>query len=248
MPIRMLAVDTASEICGVALAVDGKVGCEIIVHHGTTHTKTVMQAVDAALKSCRLTIAQIDIFAVTQGPGSFTGLRIGISTVKGLAVAMNRPMVGVSSLGVLAHQAAGDTPLVCSLMDARRNEVYWSLYRRRVNGLVPVVAEQVGPAIEIADHIDAECLLIGNGIRTCRLVLEPLLNERAQWAAEEHNGLRPAVLARLGWEKYLEDGGRDVNSVGPVYLRKSDAELKSSTGVIKIDKKMIKDLSAGNFS
>ncbi len=225
MPTRLLAVDTASEICGVALAVDGTVGCELIVNHGGTHTKTVMHAVEAVLKTTRLTIPEIDAYVVTQGPGSFTGLRIGISTVKGMASAMDKPMVGVSSLDVLAHQAPGDTPLVCSLMDARRNEVYWCLYRREAQGVIPLEQAQVGPAKKIARYIDSVCLMIGNGTHAYRHVLEPLLKDRARWIPENDNGLRPSMLARLGWEKFRQGDVEDVNIFSPVYLRKSDAEL-----------------------
>ena len=225
MPTRLLAVDTCSEVCGVALAVDGEIKNELIVNQGGTHTKNVMDAVDALLRISRSSIDGMDAFAVTQGPGSFTGLRIGISTVKGLATAMDKPMVGISSLDMLAHQACGNTPLVCALMDARRNEVYWRVYRRSDQGLSPLTPEKVGPAVEVASHIQDACFMIGNGTREYRKTLEPLLKVKVTWARDGENGLRPSMLARLGWRKFERGDTLSADAFRPVYLRKSDAEL-----------------------
>ena len=221
----LLAVDTATEICGVALAVDGRVTGELILSRGETHTRSIMSAVQALLSVGSLQISDIDLFAVTRGPGSFTGLRIGISTVKGLAVATGKPMVGISSLDVVAHQAEGGTALVCPLLDARRNEVYWSLYRRDGEKLVRRQKEQVGRAGDIAEHIDGSCFFIGNGVPPYRTVIESALNRPAVFSIEDNHALRPAVLARLGWAKYQAGRVDDVGTFAPVYLRKSDAEL-----------------------
>ncbi len=225
MSERLLAVDTATEICGVAMMVDGETQQEIAIRRGTTHTRHVMGAVDEVLRACRLTPAQIDAFAVTRGPGSFTGLRIGISTVKGLAAAMEKPLVGVSSLAALARQADGDTPLICSLLDARRHEVYWCIYRREPREIQPVVEERVGRAEGIVPYIDDRCQFIGNGIRVSRDLLEPLLRGRACWTAGDRNDLRPSVVARMGWETLRNGGPSEGDTFAPVYLRKSDAEL-----------------------
>lgn len=221
----MLAVDTATEICGVAVALDGSVKAELILNRGVTHTQSVVSSIEAVLKLMDLDIGAIDIYAVTRGPGSFTGLRIGISTVKGLAFAAGKPMVGISSLEVLAHQAGGDAPLVCPVMDARRNEVYWSLYRQQEGQMTAVMDEKVSAPADVAKKIDAPCFFIGNGVAPYKAKLSGQLTQRALWAAEEINGIRPAVLARLAWQRFLDGQFDDPGGVLPVYLRKSDAEL-----------------------
>lgn len=226
MPSCLLAVDTATEICGVALVVDGRVQSELILNRGETHTKSIMAAIDAILCINHMNAQAVDAYAVTRGPGSFTGLRIGISTVKGLAMATGKPVVGVSSLEVLAHQASGQSPLVCPVMDARRNEVYWSLYARNGEQVSSIAAEQVGPASDLADGIDAGCYFIGNAVPLYRSKLSARLKHPAQWANDEMNGIRPAVLARLAWNRLKIGKMEQPQTLEPVYLRKSDAELR----------------------
>ena len=222
--MKLLAVDTATEICGIALAENGRVTAELILDRGETHTRSIMEAVQAVLSADRLRISQIDVFAVTRGPGSFTGLRIGISTVKGLAAAGGKPVVGISSLAVLAHQAAVGTPLVCPLMDARRKEVYWRLYRRNGHLLKPLDKEQVGPAGDIVSAVAESCLFIGNGVAQYRSTIERGLENLAVFAGKNENNIRPAVLAQLAWDRYQTGGWDDLDSFSPVYLRKSDVE------------------------
>jgi tRNA threonylcarbamoyladenosine biosynthesis protein TsaB len=225
MPKRLLAVDTATEICGIALAVDGRIQAELMLNRGITHTQSVLSAIDAVLAITGLTTGDLDAYAVTRGPGSFTGLRIGISTVKGLAFATEKPMVGISALAVLAHQAPGSADLICPMMDARRNEVYWTLYRRENGGLKAIMAERVGPATAVADAIQEPCQFIGNGVPTYRSVLRKTLTSPAQWGDSAVNSLRPAVLARQAWQQLQEGKTDDPRTFEPVYLRKSDAEL-----------------------
>lgn len=227
----MLAVDTATEICGVALAVDGVVQVELSLNLGRTHNTVVMTAIRSALAMGQVDLADIDAFAVTKGPGSFTGLRIGISAVKGLVAATKKPLVGVSSLMILAHQAGGDPDLVCPMMDARRNEVYWAIYRRKGQELVPQQPEQVGPAEEILKYINAPCCFIGNGARLYAQNLMTRLNHPAHWASTHWHAIRPKVLADLAWQRLQKNQTDDVRTFAPVYLRKSDAELNRRAGL-----------------
>ena len=225
MPTSLLAVDTATEICGIALAIDGRIETELIVDRGVTHTRSVLSGIDAVLGIAGISTEEIDAFAVTRGPGSFTGLRIGISTVKGLALATAKPLVGISSLEVLAHQASGRADLICPVMDARRAEVYWTLYQRTADGLTAIMEERVGPVVEMISSIDRECELVGNGVPTYRRELKSSLKQQAHLTGYEGNALRPAVLTRLAWQRLQRGETEDIRTFAPVYLRKSDAEL-----------------------
>lgn len=225
MSTCLLAVDTATEICGVALAVDGRVRAELILNNGVTHTQSIMAAIEAVLTMTGMDIGSIDAYAVTRGPGGFTGLRIGISTVKGLSLATGKPVVGISSLEVLAHQAPSDAGLICTMMDARRNELYWTLYHRQGADVRSVLAEQVGPAEDLVEKIDRPCYFIGNAVTQYQSDLEKKLTKPAQWANHELNGIRPSVLVQLAQQRFLEGAVDDVRNFTPVYLRKSDAEL-----------------------
>jgi tRNA threonylcarbamoyladenosine biosynthesis protein TsaB len=222
----MLAVDTATEIGGVALSIDGHVKSELILRQGSTHCRSVMAAVDAVLGLNHMDINGIDAYAVTRGPGSFTGLRIGISTVKGLALAAAKPLIGISSLAVLAHQAPAMAHWVCPIMDARRNEVYWSLYQRDEKGcLNAVMDERVGPVSTVVESIDRTCCFIGSGVALYGDVIGRLFKGPMQWAGDPSHGIRPSVLAKLAWQRASNGDNDDIRTFSPVYLRASDAEM-----------------------
>ncbi len=221
----MLAVDTSTEVCTVGLAENQRLLGEITLGHGQTHARFLMQAIDHLFALTGTTLNDVQAFVAGRGPGSFTGLRIGISTVKGLAMAGAKPLVGVSSLAVLAHQADGDRDLVCPMLDARRKEVYWSLYRREDDQLVPQVPERVGDVLSVIDTLDRPCTFIGNGALLYRTKLEQAGRCNDHWPPPESHTVRAAVLARLGWQRLRRGESVPVESFSPVYLRKSDAEI-----------------------
>jgi tRNA threonylcarbamoyl adenosine modification protein YeaZ len=134
-------------------------------------------------------------------------------------------MVGISSLEVLAHQAPAEAELICTLMDARRNELYWTLYHRQGTKIKPVLAERVGPAEDLAEKIDRPCYFIGNAVAQYQSMIENRLITPAQWASHELNGIRPSVLAQLAQQRFHKGEIDDLRNFTPVYLRKSDAEI-----------------------
>ena len=209
----------------MALVVDGKVQAALSLDHGETHSRFLLEAVDSILKLNRMAVSDIDAYAVTRGPGSFTGLRIGISTVKGLAFAAGKPIVGISSLEALAHQAGGDAPLVCPMMDARRNEVYWRIYHRQDGLLITHMEEQVGPVEHMADRIDRPCVVIGNAATLYAEKLLQRTRQAIQWTPAIYNDIHPAMVAELAWRRWPWGQQDDEETLIPVYLRKSDAEL-----------------------
>jgi tRNA threonylcarbamoyladenosine biosynthesis protein TsaB len=224
MSNKLLAVDTATESCGVAMIADGRIRAEFNLNLGGTHTKHILTAIDAVLSLSGASIADIDVYAVTRGPGSFTGLRIGVSTMKGLAFATGKPIVGISSLEILAHQAGGDSALVCAMIDARRNEIYWRVYRRKGDILICCGDEQVGPVEDLAGQIDDRCMFIGNAALQYASRLPGLVKHEIQWPPAVDNAIRPAVLAQLAWQRFQQGQVDDVETLVPVYIRKSDAE------------------------
>jgi len=226
MSKKLLAVDTATESCGVAVISDGRIQAELSLNHGETHTRHILVAIDEALSLAGAALTEIDAFGVTRGPGSFTGLRIGISTMKGMAFATGKPIIGVSSLEVLAYQAQGDSRLVCPMIDARRNEIYWRIYRREVDTLSPQTSEHVGSVDQLAGQVDETCMFIGNIAPRYSSRLLQLVKPTCQWAPAGENAIRPAVLAQLAWQRFLSGRVDDVKTFVPVYIRKSDAERK----------------------
>jgi len=223
--MRILAIDTATPMCGVAVLEDGHVLVELRISQGQTHAKSLLHGIRCALEMAHLEMKMLDAFAVTQGPGSFTGLRIGISTVKGLALATGKPLVGISALAALADQAPEGAAWVCPMIDARRSQIYWSLYHRQGSGLVRIVAEQVGAPLDVARHVDGPCLCIGNGAGAYEALLREHLPFGMLGAGPGLNAISPAAVARLAWQRLQQGAREDVHRFAPVYLRKSDAQL-----------------------
>ena len=226
--MRILAVDTSTEICGVAIAEGSTLLAEITLAHGQTHAKFLMEAIQNALALTRTHAKDVQGLVVSRGPGSFTGLRIGISTVKGLAVAWQKPAVGISSLAVLAHQADGIHPLICPMIDARRKEIYWSLYRRQDDKLVQQIPDQVGDVRNVLDCLQEPCLFVGSGALFCKKQIDQTLSASALWPSPIQHAVRAGVLAKLGWQHLQKALPNDIQDLAPVYLRRSDAEINLS--------------------
>lgn len=224
--MRILAIDTATASLSVAIVEGETVLSQVTLCRGETHSRHLMPTIETILAICGLEIDAIDGFAVTHGPGSFTGLRIGVSTVKGLAGATGKPVVGVSSLDALALQATGSTCLICSLIDARRQEVYYAHYRMKAGRLHTEIQARVGPIEEALPSAESECLFIGNGACTHIQLIKQKMGSQAHFASWAQNIIQAASVAQLGRAKFETDAGEDVASLAPNYIRKPDAETQ----------------------
>lgn len=226
--MRILSVDTATVSCCVGILDDDRVLAEVTNEKRQTHSRHLMTMIDAALGMAGLRIDELDAFGVTRGPGSFTGVRIGVSTVQGLARGISKPVVGVSSLEALAHQSRSDQYLICPMMDARRGEVYTSLYRSEKQGLNRLIEETVCSPDYLARQIDGACLLVGNGSSTYREVIRGMLGDRAVFAAPALNRVRAETVGRLALQT-IRNAEQDVSDLlVPHYIRPSDAETNQS--------------------
>lgn len=228
--MRILAVDTATEVCGVAIMIDGRLAVESITSQGLAHARGLMVNIRAALAQADMPLDTVDGFVASVGPGSFTGLRIGISTIKGLVAATGKPLVGISTLAVLAHQAPEEAQWVCAMIDARRSEVYWSLYYRGDCGFQRTCDEQAGRAERVLDTLKDPCLFIGNGAQRYATNILESARHPVMFADEKRNTLGPGTLARLGMQRFEQGLYEDPHRFGPVYLRKSDAQKKGDRG------------------
>ena len=150
--MNILAIDTAGKTAAVAVMRDDTLLYEMASNTGLTHSETLLPMVDTALKACGLTPAQLDLYAVTNGPGSFTGLRIGLAAVKGLAFAANTPCAGVSTMAALAYGVCGEGTVI-GAQDARRGQVYWAGFDLATHArLTPDAAEPVTALEELRDQ------------------------------------------------------------------------------------------------
>lgn len=224
--MKIMAVDTATTSCSVAIVDKKSIRAELTLVKGQTHSKHLMDMIDTVLDLSGIKISDIDGFATSSGPGSFTGLRIGISTVKGLAAASGKPMVGISTLEVLAMQVSFSPYLICPLLDASRGEVYFSRYRFVSGHLKREIPERVFPADKAVSDLDESCIFVGNGALLYKKMLLDKLGKRALFTEIPQNVIKASTLAYLGMKRFEGNDTDDIGIFIPNYIRKSDAEVK----------------------
>jgi tRNA threonylcarbamoyladenosine biosynthesis protein TsaB len=228
--VKILAVDTSTRAGSVAFLEDDTVVAELRASSAETHAKRLMRMVDGTLQLAGLGLEACDAFAVTIGPGSFTGLRIGISTVKGFAFATGKPVTGVSTLDALAHQFPCCN-LVCPLLDARKGEVYTALYRVGTRETLEKVSPDraVRPQ-EWLTGIQEACLFVGNGAVAYKDLIEDVLGRQARFAPFHLHAPRASVVGALGLGQIKGGQTTEASALVPLYVRKSDAEIKLARG------------------
>ena len=223
--MKILAVDTATKSCSVAIIEGGTLSAELTTLKDQTHSKHLMELIHKGLEMAGFNVVDLDGLAVTVGPGSFTGLRIGISTIKGLAHALDKPVVGLSSLEVLAWQCADRSYLICPMLDARKSEVYWATYRYADDILSRKSDENVSAPETVIQEIKEPCVFIGSGAQLYRQRLGTVLGERAHFAPASQNIIRASSVAFLSMQRFDTRDTVEAADLVPHYIRRSDAEL-----------------------
>jgi tRNA threonylcarbamoyladenosine biosynthesis protein TsaB len=215
--------------------IDGeKLLAELTLDNDQTHSRHLLTLIDAVIDKADLRISQLDGFAVSIGPGSFTGLRIGIASIKGLAFSLNKPVVGISSLNALAYQCKQKSNLICPIIDARKQEVYFGFYRSENGKLTLAVPEQVAPLEEAVRDIREPCLFIGNGAALYRELIASALGNLAHFVSTDHHTIQASAIARLSLPRFKRQDTDDVHLLVPHYIRRPDAELN-----LKVDNTLI---------
>ncbi|MBI5235547.1 MAG: tRNA (adenosine(37)-N6)-threonylcarbamoyltransferase complex dimerization subunit type 1 TsaB [Deltaproteobacteria bacterium] len=227
--MKIAAFDTSSNSGSIALLEDRRLICELTVAFVAAHSQWLMPRFDELLKRSGWPIEEIGLFAVTTGPGSFTGLRIGLSAVKGLAYAMNKEVIAVSTLKALALNYRYSRFPVCPVLDARKQEVYSALYGWEGESIVELIKECVSPPDELFSRIKSlglstPVIFLGNGLK----VYEKAIRDNVQPAIIAPEPLMYVKAVNVGLSAY-EDIASAVrpSRLTPAYLRKSEAELKN---------------------
>lgn len=227
--MKILAVDTATQTCSVAITEDQYPIAEITLTRNQTHSKHLMDMIHHACHLSAIPVSDIDGFAITKGPGSFTGLRIGISTLKGLALTLKKPIVGISTLDALAFQFA-DSPIpVYALLDARKKEIYVSDYHFTDGKLISKTDEQVMPPEILLSHIEVRSLFVGDGALVYKSLIEKILGRNAIFPRSSKNIITASSVAFLSLKRFMQNDTDDIVTFVPRYIRKSDAEIKKNT-------------------
>lgn len=228
--MNILAIDTSTTSGSIALVRSGRVLANICEANVPAHAQWLMCAMDELFSTIEATIEDVDRFAITVGPGSFTGLRIGVSTVKGLAWSLGKPVVGVSTLRALVMNITGQRALLCPVLDARKKELYAALYRVDEEGRISkeLIHDMAIAPADLYDKIaglsfDESVLFLGSGLEKYKSDIEKnVINSKI--APEDLWQIRAvniAKLAALDGAETMEPG-----ALVPLYKRRPEAELK----------------------
>jgi len=225
--MKVLGIDTSTSCGTVGLIDDEQVLSDTLLNIPVTHSERLLGAIEFSLREARCSIEDVEGWAISLGPGSFTGLRIGVSTVKGLAFATGKPVAGIGTLDVLASQVSPTPYLICPILDARKKEVYSAFYRYGEGGVLLRQSEdQVLRPEDLVKRINGQTILIGDGVRTYRDLLLRSLPSLAIFPAAPLHIPHGSMVAKLGFELLKKGDHLNVSTFSPIYIRPSEAEVK----------------------
>ena len=225
--MKILGLDSSGIVASVAIVEDENLIAEYTVNYKKTHSQTLLPMLDELAKMTELDLDSVDAIAVAAGPGSFTGLRIGSATAKGLGLALKKPLAEIPTVDALAYNLYDAKGLICPIMDARRNQVYTGIYRFEEHQLVTVEGQMAVPMTELIRKLNErgeEVIFLGDGVPVCGQTIAENLKVPYSFAPAHVNKQRAAAVAALG-ELYVKEG-KTVTAMEhiPEYLRVSQAE------------------------
>ncbi|MCR4597588.1 MAG: tRNA (adenosine(37)-N6)-threonylcarbamoyltransferase complex dimerization subunit type 1 TsaB [Acetatifactor sp.] len=226
--MKILGIDSSGLVASVAVMEDGVLLGEYTTNYKKTHSQTLLPMLDEVKKMIELDLNTVDAIAISAGPGSFTGLRIGSATAKGLGLALNKPLVEVPTLEGLAYNLYGCEAVVCPIMDARRNQVYTGIYEFTAENELKSVMDQ--SAMDIHDllreleRINKKVIFLGDGVAVYRGVIESECQVPFSFAPAHLNAQRAGSVAALGALYFAKGRAIPAEAHQPEYLRKSQAE------------------------
>lgn len=225
--MKILGLDSSGIVASVAVVEEETLLAEYTVDYKKTHSQTLLPMLDTIGKMIELDMQTIDAIAVAAGPGSFTGLRIGSATAKGLGLALEKPIVAVPTTEALAYNLFGSRGIVCPLMDARRNQVYTGIYRFCGNEMVTVEGQMAVDIDMVAEKLNAlgeEVIFLGDGVPVFREILKEKIQVPCIFAPAHVNKQRASAVAALGLVYARQGRLESAAEHKPEYLRMSQAE------------------------
>ncbi len=223
--MNVLSIDSSSKVATIALINDEEIISEYILNNKREHSTILMPMIDKILNENNMSINDIDGYVVSKGPGSFTGLRIGMATIKGLSFGSNRPYVSLSSLDGLAYSVSSFSGIICPIMTALRENVYTSLYKLidgKLHNILEPVAMDIDELVEILKEKNENIIFTGDGILKHRDYLAQNI-KNAVFAPKHLINVRASSIGELGL-MLIKDGKSDNPNSAPLYIKKPQAE------------------------
>lgn len=225
--MRILALDSSGLVASVAIVEEEQTVAEYTVNYKKTHSQTLLPMLDEIVKMTDMDLQSIDAIAVAGGPGSFTGLRIGSATAKGLGLALNKPLIHIPTLEGMAYNLYGSSAVICPIMDARRKQVYTGIYRFE-EGKLKVLEDQIAIAVEELiqklNEMGEEVVFLGDGVPVYADCLREGLSIPFTFAPANMNRQRASSVGLLGIEYFKQGKTETAREHQPDYLRVSQAE------------------------
>lgn len=233
--MKILAIDTTTDICSVAICEYTNLIAQMTINTGNKHSQTLLPSVEQILKIAELSLDSIDAYACSTGPGSFTGVRIGVSTVKGLAYGRQKPCISVSSLEALAYNLLGNDGIASPVINARRGHVYNALFRSCDGGMERLCPDRILSISELDCELEGKSgvVLCGDGTDITKAGLKSACVKVASEQLKFQNAYSVALCALKKYES--GDIMTDV-SISPVYLRPSQAERERQERLNNVSK------------
>lgn len=225
--MKVLAIESSGNVASVAIASEEKVLAEITTDSKKTHSQTLLPMIDEILRKSECTVADMDFIAISKGPGSFTGLRIGSATAKGMAFAAEKEIVEVGTLEAMAYGVSDTTSVICPLIDARNKNVFAGFYRVNEDGdLIEVEVQQALTIDETIEKINGfeKVVLLGDGVDANKEELKEKITTAYRFVPVHLNRQRAGIVAALGMRYYEMGKAMPSSEHAPTYLRKSQAE------------------------
>ncbi len=223
--MNILGIETSTRTGGVAVVSEQGVVAQYTLNIEVTHSERLMATVDRVLNDTHMKISKLDGFAVAIGPGSFTGLRIGISTVKGLAFSTGKPVAAVPTLKALAWNLPHAACPICPLLDARKHEVYAALYAFEGSVLRQVLPERVVALSRLAEQLSARTIFTGEAAHLFRKEINQAFGDAAFFAPRTATLPSAASVAEIGMDMIKNGEQSDPDSLVPMYIRRPEAEV-----------------------
>lgn len=226
--MKWLTIDTSTAVLGIGIMDEETVWAEMTTHLKRHHSERLLPSIQHLLQETNIPLNDIGGVAVTRGPGSYTGVRIGVTTAKVLAWALNIPLVGVSSLAALAVNGERFPGCIIPMWDARRERVYTGRYRfDELGELIQLDNDRVTHVtrwVEALANEEGSFLFLGDGAVSYRKLIESELKGRAIFSSMMHGTVRPTAIARLAWRSYHKEGPDEILTFAPEYLQVTEAE------------------------
>lgn len=226
--MKVLAIDSSSLVASVCIIDEEKVIIEHNIDHKLTHSETIMPMLDNAFNSSELSPDEVDVYAVAIGPGSFTGLRIGVGTIKGLAQGTSKPVIGVSTLDGLANNVKLFEGIICPIMDARRNQVYSGIYKKSEGKVIlekDNIAISIEELVKIIKKYNERVIFVGDAVNIHMNYLKSVINKgKCFFAPLSLRSCKATSIASIALERFKQNKFESYKELKPYYLRKSQAE------------------------